>query len=580
MTNWEHRFRPEKKKRSGRAVLIFFLILALIGASIAAGVYWAPERRAERAILEAQSEYEAGDKQAAVRHYEEALIADPRHQETILDLANVYLELGEAREAKPWLDEAALIDPLEPRYLDLLYSYAMQAEDYPLASSLLGSTEITNAEPDELSALIIGLLEAGLFSDAEAVIAEGLERHPNAPAFIRAQMDLLILREDVNNILSLYRNHQTVFNDNTSLLEYITEQQAKKLRWSDAADTTRALLDVDGETQDRLQDLYLYEARSYNVKGTIEAGQLLANHGYELPGSAPQIIGNTSGNLANGGFVATEGNRIYYLHHDDHSILATDQELASRTMILPESAAYLNAVDGWLYFRNNSRDGALYKVGTDGSDLMRLSQGEADLIGVWGAYIYYRAPDQDGRLFRCALDGTGTQAVTAQAITGWASDGSSVWITDADGIFKIEIEDIPVSALQTDRLAEPRRLTEGEFSYLNVSNEFVYYLRHLNSASEGVIERIALDGGMPEILTYDLQAEDLNYADGYLYFTQQTLHRISTSNLIWEKLGVSLTENIQITDRWLFARSPENDLPLVRLHPDGSNWGLLDDTLR
>ena len=580
MTNLNSKFKAEKKK-SRKLPVFFLVVLALIGAGIAAGFYLAPERRAERSLALAREAREGGDEYTAVKAYEEALAAKPE-QEVMIELADLHLDQQEHRQAKGWLDRAAAIDPLAPAYLDELYRYAMIAEDYPLAASLLGNSEVTEASLPDLSALVGGLLDAGLFSDAEQAISEGLLRYPDAPELLRAQMELYLLREDVPGVLEHYKQYPEVFAGKPDLLTFIAAQQAKKLRWEDAAATIRELIHADGETASRLQDLYLYEARAFNIPGLLDAGRLLHEHDYEIPASAPQIIGNTSGNMANGGFAASEGTRIYYLHHEDRAIMATDHGLASRTLISRESAAYLNAVDGWLYFRNNSRDGALYKVGTDGSDLMRLSQGEADLVGVWGRYVYYRAPGRDNRLYRCTLDGTETRAVTEGPIRAWASDGITIWAADAEGLFRFRIEDIPQTA--ADPAAETYPMTtvlaEGIFSYLNAGEDYLYYLRHTDDSVGGMIERMPLDSGDAEPLAPGLEATDLNYADGYLYFTRQTLHRLSTSNLYWEKLGISLTQNMQIAGPWIIARSPENDLPLVRLHPDGSNWGLLDDTLR
>ncbi len=70
-----------------------------------------------------------------------------------------------------------------------------------------------------------------------------------------------------------------------------------------------------------------------------------------------------------------------------------------------------NVVDDWIFYRNDSDEGKLYKIRTDGTERARLNQDRSGNINSVDGWIFYRNDSDNGKLYKIRMDGTERQLV-------------------------------------------------------------------------------------------------------------------------------------------------------------------------
>lgn len=66
----------------------------------------------------------------------------------------------------------------------------------------------------------------------------------------------------------------------------------------------------------------------------------------------------------------------------------------------------LNILDDWIYFRNNSENGAICKIRLDGSEFTKLTSDNSSCLNVAGGWIYFRNNSDASTLYKIKTDGT------------------------------------------------------------------------------------------------------------------------------------------------------------------------------
>jgi len=124
-------------------------------------------------------------------------------------------------------------------------------------------------------------------------------------------------------------------------------------------------------------------------------------------------IGNTSGNIANGGTAAFYGDTIYYCIADDIPFFGASQgglyainvDGSNRRKLNDDIPAYINVINDRVYYANWSDYGYIYSVSTDGSNRQKLNEHESWYINVTDDGVYY-ANAYDGYIYFMRADGS------------------------------------------------------------------------------------------------------------------------------------------------------------------------------
>ncbi len=104
--------------------------------------------------------------------------------------------------------------------------------------------------------------------------------------------------------------------------------------------------------------------------------------------------------------LVVSGNYIYYRNNSDGGKLYKIQlDGNRRACVNQDDTSSLNVVEGWVYYRNNSDEGSLYKMRTDGTERTKLNNVSTNSICVVGPWIYYyNLSEETGGIYNLSTD--------------------------------------------------------------------------------------------------------------------------------------------------------------------------------
>lgn len=298
----------------------------------------------------------------------------------------------------------------------------------------------------------------------------------------------------------------------------------------------------------------------------------------EIPENPADAIGNTAGNLYNGGaFCEYEGTIYFSNAYDNGALYAMDPDRTNLRRLVSGSASYINAAGGYIYYFSATtsdqtglgyvRNGrGVYRVDVKGKDNILLEKLSTDGLLLLGNNICYTNfaegdPDDGNAVVsvdRVSIDGkTTAQLIISHPKLGATfRDGLCYAGTGSDHcVYTLD----PASGTET-RIADLNcylPIPQGAYIYyLDLSDDYhlkVYSMAD-DSVTELVSERIDTYNLYGDIIYY--QTVDENGADGY------ALKRIRADGSGNELVHPGVHTDIQITSDYVYFREFGNDLPV------------------
>lgn len=275
--------------------------------------------------------------------------------------------------------------------------------------------------------------------------------------------------------------------------------------------------------------------------------------------------GNSNGNLANGSFVASQGDWIYYVSYptDDQGYFITErvglykmrEDGSGKTQLSAGDIRYINVVGDWVYYIDNvyifdskgniediSRE--LYKIKTDGTNKTKLTDDSIYDINVVNDWIYYSNRSDGGKLYKMKTDGS-----------------------------------------------NKTMLFDDYVSYINVSGEWIYFDK---GSFEGIY-KIKTDGTGLTCL-YEGIAREINVIDNWIYFDasvyiegqsgfqtkdkrDQRLFKIKTDGTGLTQLGNDRASIFNVSGDWIYYLSNYDYEKIYKIRLDGTSRAKLCDDM-
>lgn len=306
--------------------------------------------------------------------------------------------------------------------------------------------------------------------------------------------------------------------------------------------------------------LYSVLAKGAKVKEGLTAGHKNFNEGrYEE--AANNDLGNSRGNIANGGMVVEKDNWIYIGAEEGiYKVLKNDRNIKDKVASTENPAFYLNIDKEYLYFitYNNSDSNAIKKVKLDGSGLETLAEDldfNQDLI-LKNNRLYYINKDRN----IVSINTNGENPVIISRDNCWRMSISSEWIyyIDKNDTAKYNFETLhgdldeavmgKIYRVKLDGSGKEKICDDGT-DFITVDENYVYYTNgndgqvlasEGDSWHEGKLYRLDLDGSnKKKLLDYSCYA--INVTDDYIYaFADFGLLRISKNGGKEQTLRTSL----------------------------------------
>ncbi len=280
-----------------------------------------------------------------------------------------------------------------------------------------------------------------------------------------------------------------------------------------------------------------------------------------VPENPSGTVGNTAGNLNNGGYFCESDGKVYFANAYDGGTLYCMNPDETDIKKLNRSEVYqLNAAGDYLYYyqknsssypdfsflirtyglyRTNKKgrdpvclekvdcknvsvadntvfytkpvDGAktlqLFAVGTDKKNARQISDHLVDPSCVWGGILYYSGTEENHHLY--AYDTYTGQENIIKEYDMWFPTlyGQSIYFLDLEGNYELcryDLYDDSITVLTTDRVES-----------FNISDNYIYY--QTVDADQPALWRMGHDGSNPE-LVFEGIYRDINVTSQYVYF--------------------------------------------------------------
>jgi hypothetical protein len=259
-----------------------------------------------------------------------------------------------------------------------------------------------------------------------------------------------------------------------------------------------------------------------------------------LPAFPPPPMGNTSGNLANGGVIAFDSTHVFFTGHG-RPITRVAANNSGRIELGDNNFAgngRLNIVGNHLYYSGvNGNNSHIYRVNKDGSSrttLVTIDGYNAPYFNVVGEHIYYL---DAGILYRVNLDGTSRQklADTTADVRHFTVYGDYVYYFTVlnkfhEGVFS------EISRVKTDGSGGYENIvmyqspseTFSIIYQMMIDGDKIYYSTNSPIVTDGrtrqtqTLRRANLDGSGQEIVLDSVLEGSFNVTGGWIYYFEST----------------------------------------------------------
>jgi hypothetical protein len=200
--------------------------------------------------------------------------------------------------------------------------------------------------------------------------------------------------------------------------------------------------------------------------------------------------GNTGGNIVNNGYIAQQGDWVYYVNNNDGGKLYKMRTDGSEKKRLNDDMNwYINVIGEWVYYQNDTDGENFYKIRTNGSEKAKLGDDKIYYINMIGDWVYYRNGSDGGKLCKIRTDGSEKKRLDDDQ--SWYLNVADDWVyycndTDGGKLYKI----------RTDGSGK-KQLNGDKSWYLNVAGDWIYYC---NGSDGRNLYKIRTDGTERQIV--------------------------------------------------------------------------------
>lgn len=279
------------------------------------------------------------------------------------------------------------------------------------------------------------------------------------------------------------------------------------------------------------------------------------------------VLGNTAGNLYNGGLFCKQGETIYFSNMDDDGALySMDMNFSQVKKLSTDKACYINADNHYIYYsrqnwmKKNEIQGiflfyvaGLYRIDKNGGDSKTLYSKPAGCSLLAGNYVYYQHYDKKTglHLYKVKIDGTKNQLLSKDSILPASVHDNMLFFSTGSGsdnhyIYTMELGTNTIQTWYAGNCYLPIATDDG-----------VYYI----SLSDGyAICRMSYDGSKHEILVNEFCSTYNISEDGQTLYYQidgGNENRIACMDLT---TGIQTTilegnyKNIHVIGNYVFFR--------------------------
>lgn len=317
---------------------------------------------------------------------------------------------------------------------------------------------------------------------------------------------------------------------------------------------------------------------------------------YPDDGTQTVTYRNTNGNIANGGFVAQDGDNIYYVLPTNSdaeislgSLIKTSADGGDNDILFSGDRPFcLNVADGWIYYIS-SLDSLIYRMREDGTENTLITSADTqdgfmqgytsqnfttvETMTIVDDYIYCRTRNIEGLKDIVGINITTGETARLQHL-GTMTSGLTVhdgWI-----YYSIYMGDLwETHRVRTDG-SDNAKIADFQIYCTNIVNDRIYYL-NVNSDEIMSVFSMNLDGSDNMLIADGADAVKINVVDDWIYYTDTAaIYKIKKDGTETIKLcdfPSSQFIDINIAGDWIYISA--KGLDMYKVKTDGSELILL-----
>lgn len=287
-------------------------------------------------------------------------------------------------------------------------------------------------------------------------------------------------------------------------------------------------------------------------------------------------IGNTSGNIYNGGLFSEQDGMIYFSNANDKgSLYRTDANLVNFEKLHEDKAVFINVDENYIYYvranntrANNSRNAlmynntGMYRINQNGSGLKAISYNPGAYLSLKGNHIYYQKYDVDNGLllYQNTIDLSKEKLLLKDSVIPTAVMNGKLYFAGYSNNHNLNAIDLSSY--------NAKMILEGSFLYPIFHNGYLYYI---NIEDNYKIYRSNTDGSDPELLVDDrCSTYNITNSGKYLYYQidngeSNRISRLNLETLESETLLEGNYKQIHVTSNYVFFKDFEDTTTFVIL---------------
>lgn len=296
-----------------------------------------------------------------------------------------------------------------------------------------------------------------------------------------------------------------------------------------------------------------------------------------IPENEADAVGNSPGNLNNGGYFCESDGRVYFANaYDNNSLYSMNPDETDMVKLSGNSVSSINAAGNYLYYYMTSDAGSgsglgymgqsagIYRSTKKGKSTAGLGRCNIVSMQLCGNYLYYETySSQNGTsLDKIRIDKTDQQTVAKEIINPNCFANGRIYYngTSEDHyLYALDVRTDRSSIVWTGNLWNP--IVQGNYVYyMDISEN--YRLCRYN-----LIDQVV------EILTND-RIDMFNVYDGYIYYQVSSpdapaLKRMRTDGSSQELVREGIYQNINITSEYVYFNAFNEPTPIYKTYTYG-----------
>lgn len=276
-------------------------------------------------------------------------------------------------------------------------------------------------------------------------------------------------------------------------------------------------------------------------------------------------IGNTAGNIYNGGLFCEQDGSIYFSNPSaDGALYVTNSTLTKFKRLRDDKAVYINADENYLYYvrANNTRENdkggflvfyntGIFRCRQNGKELKAFTGNPGAYLTLKGNNVYFQRYDVGIGLYlyKYPIDASTERCLIKDAVIPAAIMDNKLYYAGYSGDHNINAMDL--SSFTT------HPVIEGSYMYPIFMDGYIYYMDPSNKYK---IYRMNEDGTDPtRLVKYRTATYNITNSGTYLYYQiddskHNGIHRLNLETMEDETLMSGNYKDINVTSDYVFFR--------------------------